>query len=77
MNIVMYTKANCPNCVSAKNLLKSKGLEWEEFEIEHYSAAFENIAPIYKIRQLPAIFINGQYVGGFAGLQAALKQLGV
>ena len=25
MNITIYTKANCPNCVAAKQLLKSKG----------------------------------------------------
>jgi glutaredoxin 3 len=28
-------------------------------------------------RQLPQIFIEGQRVGGLAGLQAALKELGL
>lgn len=28
-------------------------------------------------RQMPQIFINGQRVGGLAGLQAALKELGL
>jgi len=28
-----------------------------------------------KARQMPQIFINGQRVGGLAGLQAALKQM--
>ena len=28
-----------------------------------------------KARQMPQIFINGQRVGGLAGLQAALKQI--
>jgi hypothetical protein len=29
------------------------------------------------VRQMPAIFINDQFVGGLAGLQAALKELGL
>jgi len=29
------------------------------------------------IKQMPAIYINEQYVGGLAGLQAALKQVGL
>jgi glutaredoxin 3 len=29
------------------------------------------------IRQMPQIFIEGQRVGGLAGLQAALKELGL
>jgi glutaredoxin 3 len=30
---------------------------------------------VAKARQMPQIFINGQRVGGLAGLQAALKQI--
>lgn len=79
MNIVMYTKESCPNCVSAKNLLKSKGLAWEEIKaIDDWNATWSWLREHYPdIKQMPAIFINDQYVGGFAGLQAALKQLGI
>jgi glutaredoxin 3 len=35
-------------------------------------------AKIYPdVRQMPQIFINNQRVGGLAGLQAALKELGL
>jgi glutaredoxin 3 len=30
-----------------------------------------------EVRQMPQIFIQGQRVGGLAGLQAALKELGL
>ena len=77
MNITIYTKSNCPNCVSAKQLLKSKGLEYVEFDTDNPAWRIELLDRVPSVRQMPAIFINGQYVGGLAGLQAALKQVGL
>jgi len=75
MNIVLYSKSNCPNCVAAKQLLQSKGLPCEEREIE-VPLWFETLNMLYpEARQMPQIFIDGQRVGGLAGLQAALQQL--
>ena len=77
MNITIYTKSNCPNCVSAKALLKSKGLGYWEFNTDEKVNLDElqNRAP--DARQMPQIFIDGQRVGGLAGLQQALKELGL
>ena len=77
MKIVVDTKSNCPNCVSAKALLKSKGLEFKEIclDDEAERVAFAVVFP--DARQMPQIFIDGQRVGGLAGLQAALKQVGL
>ena len=68
MKIVVYTKSNCPNCVSAKTLLKSKGLEFKEIclDDEAERVAFAVVFP--DARQMPQIFIDGQRVGGLAGL---------
>ncbi len=78
MNITLYTKSACPNCMTAKNLLKSKGLECDEFDVESDPWALKDLLDDHPdARQMPQIFINGQRVGGLAGLQAALKQLGV
>ena len=76
MNITIYTKSACPLCVQAKQLLKSKGLEYEEQELSPERMTYF-LADYPDARQMPQIFINGQRVGGLAGLQAALKQLGV
>lgn len=75
MNIFIYTKSGCPNCVAAKQLLKSKGLRFIENNMEDSGVrqAFEFAYP--DLRQMPQIFINDQRVGGLAGLQAALKQM--
>ena len=77
MNIVMYTKSSCPNCVSAKLILDSKQLNFIERNIDEpeWRDVFTRQYP--DIRQMPQIFIEGQRVGGLAGLQQALKQVGV
>jgi glutaredoxin 3 len=75
MNILIYTKNHCPNCVTAKQLLKSKGLAFTPVDVESNPALLDDLPP--GVRQMPQIFIDGQRVGGLAGLQAALKQLGL
>ena len=75
MNICVYTKKGCPNCVAAKNLLKSKGLRFIEQNMDDTEVrnAFQFAYP--NVRGLPQIFINDQRVGGLLGLQTALAQL--
>lgn len=77
MNIFVYTKSKCPNCVAAKQLLKSKGLKFIEndMDTETVRQAFNFAYP--DVKQMPQIFINDQRVGGLAGLQQALKDLGL
>ena len=78
MNITIYTKSNCPNCTTAKQLLKSKGLEYSERDLTNDLVKQAELFAAYpEARQMPQIFIDGQRVGGLAGLQAALKQLGL
>ena len=78
MNITVYTKSNCANCVSAKQLLKSKGLEYSERDLTSDLVKQAELFAAYpEARQMPQIFIDGQRVGGLAGLQAALKQVGL
>lgn len=77
MNIFVYTKAKCPNCVAVKQLLKSKGLKFIEndMDTEKVRQAFHFAYP--DVKQMPQIFINDQRVGGLAGLQQAIKDLGL
>jgi len=77
LKIVVYSKSACPQCESAKMVLKSKSLAFEEIKIDGEAermAFYEKCGP--SVRQMPQIFINDQRVGGLAGLQAALSQLG-
>ena len=78
MNIVIYSKSGCPNCVTAKRLLDDKGIGYTEFDVETNIGHKKMLAQVdAQYRQMPQIFIAGQRVGGLAGLQAALKELGL
>lgn len=76
MNVVVYTKSGCVNCVTAKRLLDSKGIGFEEI-VATEEGMKHLLAQYPEVRQMPQIFIEGQRVGGLAGLQAALKELGL
>lgn len=77
MNIFVYTKSKCPNCVAAKQLLKSKGLKFIENDMDTESVRQAFYFAYPDVKQMPQIFINDQRVGGLAGLQQALKDLGL
>ena len=77
IHITMYTKDNCPNCVTAKLILDSVGLKYADVDIMVGERMANFIKEFPDARQMPQIFINDQRVGGVAGLQAALRQLGM
>jgi glutaredoxin 3 len=70
--IEVYSTAVCPYCVAAKNLLRSKGLEWTEIRIDTDPA--QRTAMLARSggrRTVPQIFVNDQLVGGYDDLAAA------
>lgn len=76
LDIVIYSKSACPQCDTAKMLLKSRALAFTEITLDDEAARQEFFATCGPaVRQMPQVFINKQRVGGVAGLQAALAQL--
>ena len=76
LQITVYSKSACPQCDSAKKLLQSRALPYEEILIDDEAerlAFYARCGP--SVRQMPQVFVNGQRVGGLAGLQAALAQV--
>jgi glutaredoxin 3 len=76
LKIVIYSKSACPQCDTAKSLLKARSLPFDEIKIddeEQRMAFYEKCGPA--VRQMPQIFINDQRVGGVDGLRAAFAQL--
>ena len=70
--IEVYSTAVCPYCVAAKNLLKSRGLEWVELRIDTDPVGRD--AMLVRSggrRTVPQIFVNDQHVGGYDDLVAA------
>jgi len=69
--IQMYTSANCAYCVAAKNLLKSKGLDYEEIRVDLDASRREEMLVRAQRRTVPQIFVNDRLVGGYDDLVAA------
>lgn len=70
--IEIFSTAACPYCVAAKDLLRARGLAWNERRIDVDPAAFADMARRTSgARTVPQIFINGTWVGGFDQLAAA------
>jgi glutaredoxin 3 len=67
----MYTSANCAYCVAAKNLLKSKGLDYAEIRIDTDPVRREEMLARAQRRTVPQIFVNDRLVGGYDELVAA------
>ena len=76
INIDIYTSRSCPYCIRAKSLLKSKGVLFNELEVDGQP---ELIAEAVKrsdgMRTVPQIFIENYHVGGYDDL-ADLDRIG-
>lgn len=69
--VEVYTTTYCPYCVRAKELLKNKGVDFKEINVEGDDAAREALVKKAEGRRtVPQIFINGQAVGGFDDIYA-------
>ena len=62
----MYSGDPCPYCGAAKALLKSKNVEFEEFDIWKDPAKAKEMLK----RTIPQMFIGDHYIGGNDDLQA-------
>ena len=67
--ITVYSRANCPFCVQAKNLLKLKGIEYTEVKIDEDAAAKDFVLE-QGHRTVPQIYQDGILLveGGYQGL---------
>ena len=68
MKVVVYTKTRCPYCDRAKALLKSKGQEYEEINLDNDEKRFSDLMIKTGMKTVPQIFINDKCVGGFQEL---------
>lgn len=74
---VIYGKKGCANCEKAKNLLSSKGLEYQYLVLDEDYTREELISVCpFPPRELPQIFksIDGveKYIGAWSDLQKSL-----
>jgi glutaredoxin 3 len=68
--IVMYLTGWCPYCTRARQLLKEKGVEFEEIDVDARPEARTEMAARSGRRTVPQIFIGATHVGGCDDLHA-------
>jgi glutaredoxin 3 len=74
MHAIVWSKNNCPYCEQAKSLLKLKGIQYEERNINTSDWTKEQLLlAVPTARSVPQIFLDDEYVGGYQELVARLK----
>lgn len=68
--VVMYTTNMCPYCVRAKMLLKNKGVQCEELNIQFDRGLMREMLERSQRRTVPQIFIDDFHVGGYDDMAA-------
>lgn len=79
--IVVFSKTNCSFCTKAKSLLDNLNLSYNSIELDRNNECPEtNCQPLIsslihqtRLRTVPQIFINGQFIGGYIDLEYLSK----
>lgn len=72
MNVLVYTKKDCPSCIKAKSLLNIKGITFKESVIGEDILREDFTATFPEVRTAPFIIIDGAKVGGYEQLREYL-----
>ncbi len=72
--VVIYSKDYCPYCDRAKDYFKSKHIPFQEIDVTHDEALFEEMLKKSNGRRtVPEIFIGDHHVGGWDDLNALIQ----
>jgi glutaredoxin len=70
---IVWSKDACPFCDQAKNLLKSRGIEFEERNVNKNWTKEQLLEAVPNVRTLPQIFLDEVHIGGFTELRKHLQ----
>ena len=62
--IIVYSKKVCPNCTKVKAMLESKGITYQEVDIET-NAAGRDVVLSHGLRSVPQVFEGEALIGDF------------
>jgi glutaredoxin len=69
----VWSKPGCSQCESAKQLLKTKGIEYEEKNIAQGYNIQDLLELVPNAKTMPQIWLDEEHIGGFSDLQKKLK----
>lgn len=73
--LTVYTKTHCPYCTSVKTLLKNRGIQFEEINIEQIPDA-KSFLVENRHRTVPQLYYQGRLFveGGFQGFSSLTEE---
>jgi glutaredoxin 3 len=69
-DVTIYTTSWCPYCRAATDLLRKKGVSFEEIDVERTAGARSEMVAKAGRTSVPQIFIGERHVGGCDDLYA-------
>jgi GrxC family glutaredoxin len=66
--IQIYTQSYCPYCTRAKEFVKSKGLDFEEINLDGKDEELNSLKNRTGHRTIPQIFVDDKFIGGYTDL---------
>ncbi len=68
--VALYATAWCGYCAAARALLRQKGVEFREIDVDEDPKLREEMLARSGRRTVPQVFIGEQHVGGYDDLKA-------
>jgi len=68
MQAIVWSKPDCPYCVSAKKLLNAKGIQFEERLLGFGWNREQLFEAVPNARTVPQVFLDGELIGGYDDL---------
>ena len=75
--VEVYSTAQCPYCVMAKQLLDRKGISYTEIRVDLDPVKRQEMMKKSQRRTVPQIFINNEAIGGYTDLVAIDRKQGL
>ena len=72
--VTIYTTDRCSLCTSAKTLLASRGIGYEEVNLARDPDGRAELSCITGMFTFPQVMVEGELIGGFAELLAADRE---
>jgi glutaredoxin 3 len=77
VDVVMYSTAYCPYCISARQLLESKKIPYKDIRVDQKPELRDKMRVLSGRTSVPQIWLAGKHIGGFTELKALAEKGGL
>ena len=74
MKAIVWSKPNCPQCTSAKQLLQLNNIEYEEKNIAEGHKIQDLLALVPNAKTMPQVWLDDEHIGGYLELRKKLNE---